>query len=110
MLRCIAENVKKRPPHFERRFELTRMVAVGEHAPGACKSAVNRSRNTYREALHRSAEASPVRSLDQEVHVIALDAVVNDPAAETLPCPDQSTVNRTKSAAIAEAWRVGPEL
>ena len=110
MLRRIAEDIEKRPSYLERRFELARVIAVGEHAPGACESAVNRSRDAYGEALQRPAEASPVRRLDQEVYVIALNTVVNDSAAEALTCPDQSAVDGAKGAAIAQAGRIGSEL
>ncbi|MDJ0848439.1 MAG: hypothetical protein QNK04_08685, partial [Myxococcota bacterium] len=70
-------NLLRRAKHVE-------VVAVGEHAPTACEHAVDRPREARADRLHSATECAAISGLDDHVHVVDLDRVVDDPELPAL--------------------------
>jgi hypothetical protein len=67
----VEKNVGEPVPGLPRRRHRSRVGAIGEHAPGAAKQAVEASRHPDLEAPHRTAERGPVGRFDDQVQVVA---------------------------------------
>src|SRR5690242_17408862 len=54
------------------------MVAVGPDPPGTCEHAVDRLREADAEPLHAASERAGSLGFDEEMHVVRMDAEVDD--------------------------------
>jgi hypothetical protein len=81
---CIHQHVGERVPHLARAGEDALVVALGEHSAGAPERAVHGEREARAERLHRAPERGAIARLDDQVHVVALDRVVDEPEARPL--------------------------
>src|SRR5690348_18201654 len=73
----ILENVDQCMPDFPRRAEHSRMVSVAPNSARAPEESVHRLGDADRESLN-AATNGDVIGFDQHVHMIALDAVVEN--------------------------------
>lgn len=79
------------------------MKAVAEHGPAPAEDAVHRARDACANRLHAVRELAPVRSLDDRVHVVALDRVVNEAEATALGTSAERALQLTNEAERLEA-------
>ena len=77
----IEQYVTQRPVHLEWRAQRPQVVATVEDLATALKETVHQLADPRADAFHPARDRPVVLSLDQEMHVIALDRVVHDPEA-----------------------------
>ena len=78
------------------------MVAIAQHGPAAPEHPVHRARDPRRDRLHAAAEGLPVRGLDQEVQVIALDRELDDPEVALVAGLAERRLEGAHEAAVSE--------
>jgi len=83
MAACVQEDVRQRPTHLARRSEKAMVVTPVQHRAAPSTHAIDRARETRRDALHAVREGLLAVRLDDQVGVIALQRVVGD--AEVAP-------------------------
>ena len=75
----VQQHVGNRVPDLPRRPQHVHVAAIGEHAPSAVKDAVHATREARGDRLHPAREVPSAGRLDDHVHVVVLDRVVNQP-------------------------------
>jgi hypothetical protein len=83
VLSRVQQHVRERSPHLAWRAEHAVVVAAVENRSTAAKDAVDRPRETRSDALQPIAERMNALRLDQQVDVVVLERVVDDPEART---------------------------
>ena len=78
MLPEVIEHVHERVPYFAGRRQQARMIPVSPHATVAPENAIDRLRDANRQAAYASLESDRVVRFDEQVDVVALDAVVQN--------------------------------
>jgi hypothetical protein len=94
VLARVLQDVDERIAHFARRFQSTSVVVIVEHRTAAMPQLIQSARDTDEQTLHRSRERAFVPSLDDQMHVIRLDGVLDQSNVEAIrsdlkPAPDQ---------------------
>jgi hypothetical protein len=105
MLARVVEDVDERVTHFTRRPQQARVVAIAPDASAPTEDAVDRLRQSNREALDAAREPCDGIRLDDEMQVVALHAVVQDAEAW---CPERSErmTDRRYRVVVAERGEV----
>jgi hypothetical protein len=98
----VVEYIHKGSSDFAWGFELPSMVAVGEHGALARKRAVGGAGKPNQKALHAAGKAVAVVALDEEVNVIALDAVLDETTAKPSTSCTKSTAELAEDALLAQ--------
>ena len=75
----VEQHVRDRVPHLPRGLEHAVVIPIREHLPGAPERAVHREREERRDRLHPAPERLHALRLDDQVRVIVLDRVVDEP-------------------------------
>jgi len=89
MLAVVLQDVNKHVPQLPRRTDRPPVVPLRPHLARSLKDAIEGARKTDGQALTSAAESVAVLSLDEQVHMVALDAELDDPV---LPAPEGSLV------------------
>jgi hypothetical protein len=87
----IQQDVGDRVADLARRTKHMEMEPVGQNRAVSPKDAIHRPRQTRRDCLHPTRQVSRVRSLYDQVSVIALQRVVDDTESSAITClPDRA--------------------
>jgi hypothetical protein len=78
----VVKHIDEGSADFARGSELPNMVAVRKYRTLAGKRAIGRAGKPNRKALHPPGEAVAVFAFEDEVNVVALDAVLDKPGAK----------------------------
>ena len=74
----ILQHVEQRPTDFARRAQSPRVIPISPHGSPAAEKAIDRLRQADRQPLASAGESRSLPRLDEEMHVIDLNAVVQD--------------------------------
>src|SRR5215831_16519643 len=77
----VEQHVGERVPHLARRAQHVEMEAVREHRSAPAEDPVHGSRDARTDGLHSAGEIACARRLDDQMHVIVLDRVMDEPEA-----------------------------
>jgi hypothetical protein len=77
----IQEHVRERVPHFARRAEDVKVIAVREDGAAAAEDAVHGSCEARTDRFHARSEIPLTRRLDNRVQVIVLDRILDEAKA-----------------------------
>jgi hypothetical protein len=106
----VAEHVLEGMADLARRAENAVVIAIGEHFAASTEGAVDRARQSHRQALHRAREAARVPGLDDEVHVVALHGELDDARVEAIARPLQALHDPAKAARAAQVREPGEDF
>jgi hypothetical protein len=101
VLAPVVEDVDERVPNFARRAENPGVEAIRPHAPVTAERAVHRLGDPDGESLDPTCEPHWCVRLDQQVHVVALNAEVDDPKA-VATCGGQGGTDRSEDATLSK--------
>ena len=86
------------------------MEAVGKHAAAKAKDTVDGSREPRADGFHSGCEISLARCLDDRMHVIVLDRVLDEPEAPPLARRSEAALELAHEADRAERRQPAPDL
>jgi hypothetical protein len=92
----VVQDVDERVAHRGGRREDPRVVAVLEHAPGALPELVEPAHDPHGEPDHAASESALVLGLDDEMEVVRLDRVLDDPERLTRGCDEGRLEQRVR--------------
>jgi hypothetical protein len=98
----VLEHVPHRLERLARRAEQVCVVAVRKDRAAPVHDLVEGARHAHLQALHRAPERDSVRSLYDQVDVVALDREVDEAEAETLASPRECALDGAETAVGAE--------
>ena len=105
----VGEHVAKGVAHLARTPEHPSVVAVCEEPPAPLEEGIEPAGEPDAEALESPGQHLGVRSLDQEVEVIVLDAVVDEAKALIEPPSDESTIDGLEGALLPQGGQAALE-
>ena len=101
----IEQHVGERIPHLLRRLQQAQVISLEEHRPGAPQRPVHRAREPRRKRHHPAPERIAIVGLDDQVRVIVLDRVVDEPEIRRARRPSGTTPRPRARRARCEATR-----
>ena len=66
------------------------MVAIGEHGSTSKEDPVHRAGQSRADGLHAAPQIARARRLDDQMHVVRLDRILDEPEAPALACPAEA--------------------
>jgi hypothetical protein len=96
----VSKHVQQGATHLERSFQRACVVSIAKYAPAASAYFVHGERQTNREPLQTARERDAVVRLGDQVDVIALHGVLNDPESKSLSPCRQRRADCPKSALL----------
>ena len=106
----IEQHVGERVPHLLRRLQHAQVIALEEHRPGAPERPVHRAREPRRKRHHPAPERLPIVGLDDQMRVIVLDRVVDEPEVAALAGLAERRLHLAHDAAVAKRLDPAPHL
>jgi len=80
----VEQHVGECVPYLARGAQHTEVISPGEHGASPCENSIDGSCEAGRQGLHTAPERLAATRLDDEVSVVALDRVVDDPKRSPL--------------------------
>ncbi len=81
----LKQHIRERITRLPRRLELPRMIPVREHSPPPPEHPIQLPRDPNREPLHPRRQRPLVRSLDDQMEMVRLHRILNQPKPTPLP-------------------------
>jgi hypothetical protein len=102
VLADVEEDVRKRIAYVARRSQRAHVVAAEEHRAGASEDPIHAARNARGDRLHRRAERLLAARLEDQVEVVALHGVMDEPRLALLACVAERAAKRSHEPARSE--------
>lgn len=103
----IQQDVGDRIPYLARRPQDAKVIATVQDRPGDREGAVDRMREARADRLHPAAESLLAGRLDEEMHVVDLDGVVDNPKVAALAALSEARPKLLNEATSAERRESG---
>lgn len=99
----VVQYVHESNPHFARRSELSRVIAVGEDGARSRPQPVQSSRDAHEEALHPARQRVSIGGLGDQMEVVRLQRVLVEPEAEAFAPRAERALDRDASGVSSQA-------
>jgi hypothetical protein len=109
VLARVEKDVGQRVSHLARGLQHMQVVAVGEDWTAAAEGPVDRPGEPGTDRLHPAGEVARIRGLDEKVHVVSLEGIVNDAEATAFAALAQAPLPLAHQAGLAQGRDAAPD-